>query len=70
MFSIEATQVQFENVCIRKINPQKNAKNHGNDEDFWATRKSYKFQDKTELPFDVKKNVGKSSNSVKELRQS
>jgi len=50
-----------------KLNP-KNGKNHGNDEDFWASRKSYKFQDKTEVPFVVKKYVGKSSNSVKELR--
>ena len=66
---MEATQSRLKMYISEKLT-HKNAKNHGNDEDFWATRKSYKFQDKTELPFDVKKNVGKSSNSVNELRQS
>jgi len=41
-----------ENVCIRKINLQKRLKSRKfNVENFWTTRKSYKFQEKIAMPF-------------------
>ena len=40
-----------------------------NEKNFWITRKSYKYQEKIAMPFDLEKTAGKALISVEHLRQ-
>ena len=40
-----------------------------NEKNFWITRKSYEFQEKTAMPFIPENNVRKALISIEHLRQ-
>jgi len=60
-----------DNIYTRNINLQKRLESRKfNEQNFWTTRKSYKFQEQIAFLFVLDKNEGKALISVEDLRQS